>query len=241
MTTKNLREIHNIVSKKLKLSLNDQALLYEYLRYSTSYLTHNTEELDISHSLDIERVNIIHELMSAILDSNNKNSDVIHMITKLIDLIKFHQKNIEKKYIIDRLTGLFNFTYLNEIKPKLEKDEFNLFFFDINGLKLINDTCGHIYGNKIIIEFSKILKKSFRMNDYLFRYGGDEFIAIIIRPKISPWKIFERINDISNDCEFSFSLGWANNNNRTFDETLVLADKEMYKNKGSLKCKSIRK
>lgn len=51
---------------------------------------------------------------------------------------------------------------------------------DIDGLKKINDTHGHEAGSQEIIEFGEILRKSFRNSDVIARFGGDEFVILII-------------------------------------------------------------
>src|ERR1035438_7178073 len=51
---------------------------------------------------------------------------------------------------------------------------------DIDHFKQVNDTRGHLIGSKVLIEMSKILHQHIRVTDYGFRYGGDEFILILV-------------------------------------------------------------
>ena len=61
-----------------------------------------------------------------------------------------------------------------------EKDSFAFVFFDINSFKSINDTYGHLGGDKALITFSSVLINSFKNNEsFLARYGGDEFVAVV--------------------------------------------------------------
>jgi diguanylate cyclase (GGDEF)-like protein len=50
---------------------------------------------------------------------------------------------------------------------------------DIDHFKNINDTFGHIYGDEVLLLFSDLMKKSFRNDDLLFRYGGEEFVVVL--------------------------------------------------------------
>jgi len=50
---------------------------------------------------------------------------------------------------------------------------------DIDHFKRVNDTFGHLYGDEVLLIFSQIMEKTFRYNDFLFRFGGEEFIVIL--------------------------------------------------------------
>ncbi len=101
----------------------------------------------------------------------------------------------------DKLTGLLNRSTFDaqimkiiEFKKSTKKPEeppgskrqkaevprdFWLGIFDIDNFKKINDTFGHVYGDEVLILISRIMTKSFRSDDLLFRYGGEEFVSII--------------------------------------------------------------
>lgn len=90
----------------------------------------------------------------------------------------------------DVLTGLPNRqtleTTLNDILSFYQKNPVSnndlcswLTVIDIDNFKNINDTFGHLYGDEVLIHFSTLMKKTFRYSDFLFRYGGEEFIVIL--------------------------------------------------------------
>lgn len=54
-----------------------------------------------------------------------------------------------------------------------------LAILDIDHFKKINDTWGHLFGDETLLRFSRLLKQSFRSEDQLFRFGGEEFIVIL--------------------------------------------------------------
>ena len=84
---------------------------------------------------------------------------------------------------IDKLTGLENKrAYMNAVEQmndriRWNKASFAVAVFDLNGLKTINDTRGHEYGDMALTDASKILKKVFG-NAHIYRFGGDEFIIL---------------------------------------------------------------
>ncbi len=54
-----------------------------------------------------------------------------------------------------------------------------LAILDIDHFKKINDQFGHVYGDEVLLHFSGVMEKTFRYSDFLFRYGGEEFIVIV--------------------------------------------------------------
>lgn len=83
--------------------------------------------------------------------------------------------------ITDDCTGLFNarhlYTMLDE-QVKLE-EEFTLLFVDLDHFKSVNDTHGHLVGSRLLAEVGGLMKRSLGPNVASFRYGGDEFVALM--------------------------------------------------------------
>ena len=91
---------------------------------------------------------------------------------------------------VDRLTKLYNKTTTEKIcnmklkewntqEGALPESLMAFYIIDLDHFKEVNDTLGHHYGDKVLVEFSKRLRKIFRPNDCVGRFGGDEFIVII--------------------------------------------------------------
>jgi diguanylate cyclase (GGDEF)-like protein len=125
-----------------------------------------------------------------------------------------------------------------------EKDSFAFVFFDINSFKLINDTYGHLNGDKALITFSSLLINSFKKNEvFLARYGGDEFVAIV--HNCDELSIKEDIEHFQNNLSESntqknipyvltASTGYAfypSSHISTTAELIQAADDNMYQNK----------
>ncbi len=98
------------------------------------------------------------------------------------------QKLIDKIYTLsltDDLTGLYNrraFFMLAERYHKLAERENNkllLFFIDLDNMKKINDTYGHLQGDTVLKTIGDILKNTFRESDIIARIGGDEFVILM--------------------------------------------------------------
>jgi diguanylate cyclase (GGDEF)-like protein len=89
------------------------------------------------------------------------------------------------KVIIDPLTGIPNRNFLEHITThwELPQEGLCLMYLDIDRFKLINDTLGHLMGDKLLTSIVKRLKENLQKDDYIIRIGGDEFLLIL--PSIS--------------------------------------------------------
>ena len=94
-------------------------------------------------------------------------------------------ENLYKTTIVDELTGLYNRRGLLTLGnqqvelAKRQNDDIFIFFLDLDGMKIINDTLGHEFGDKALVETSNVMHKSFRTTDILSRIGGDEFVVVL--------------------------------------------------------------
>ena len=87
----------------------------------------------------------------------------------------------------DGLTGLYNrnafdMKVADGLKSLKERAKpFSVVLFDVDKFKSINDTFGHVAGDKVLKEVSACLRETFRKGDFIARYGGDEFVVVIER------------------------------------------------------------
>jgi diguanylate cyclase len=94
-------------------------------------------------------------------------------------------KQFKKAAMRDGLTGLFSrgafdLKFREAIYECREKSKsFALIMFDVDKFKSINDTLGHIAGDKVLKKVAECLEEAFRKDDVIARYGGDEFVAFI--------------------------------------------------------------
>jgi len=99
--------------------------------------------------------------------------------------MRFYTLVLSKETVVDPLTGVYNKKFFYEMAQKEFEyfkrygRKFSLVFIDIDDFKKINDRYGHLSGDMVLQEIAKILQKSVRKNDMVFRFGGEEFIVLL--------------------------------------------------------------
>ena len=105
--------------------------------------------------------------------------------------LKQELSNARREAAIDSLTGLHNRRAfdrrLNELIAEVDglDDGFCMLLLDIDHFKRINDSHGHMVGDKVLSEFSKQISKLTRRSDFLARYGGEEFAILLPGTRIT--------------------------------------------------------
>lgn len=150
--------------------------------------------------------------------------------------------------LTDELTGLYNrrgFMALAERQMKLGRRSGRgmlLFVMDVDGLKQINDSFGHLEGDLVLKRAASVLEETFRDSDVVARLGGDEFAVLAIEAAghseaTIKTRLFERLKSIRADesrYEISLSLGLARfdpGSRTSIEELMVKADQAMYEQK----------
>lgn len=99
-----------------------------------------------------------------------------------------HVERIQELTITDDCTGLYNVRHLYSVLEalvegpdgsELNATAFSLIFIDLDHFKQVNDRHGHLVGSHLLKEVGETLRASLRKQDMVFRYGGDEFVAML--------------------------------------------------------------
>ncbi|RMF42882.1 MAG: diguanylate cyclase [Deltaproteobacteria bacterium] len=164
----------------------------------------------------------------------------------------FRYQGARELIYTDDLTGLYNQRYLEiAIDQEIRRAdryglEFSVLFFDIDYFKKVNDTHGHLSGSRALQEVANLLRRSIREVDIPFRYGGDEFTALLVETGAEGAAIVaERLRraieqhvflrDLDQDTNLTASIGYATypGDAATKKQILQLADNAMYLGKKS--------
>lgn len=177
--------------------------------------------------------------------------DAIENIRKQ-SMLRNAMKRLDEMYIRDSLTGAYNRfgmeRYFAELKKKclVTKSLLQISFVDLDGLKNINDKCGHEEGDRIIKAAAMILQKC-AGKKYVIRYGGDEFVIMGMTKSEKEveeyWKsvvseIAKYNKSQKKKAELSLSYGYDIFNidvNTFLEDCIRVTDKKMYVEKNKKK------
>lgn len=129
--------------------------------------------------------------------------------------LKRSYQRLENMAIIDRLTGVYNRTYLTQwltrevYKKKGAFDVFSILMYDLDQFKEVNDLAGHQMGDRLLQRLTEIIQENLDINAPIFRYGGDEFCVILpgvdLRGAVRAAENLRRIVESSSDLEVKYS------------------------------------
>jgi diguanylate cyclase (GGDEF)-like protein len=150
----------------------------------------------------------------------------------------------------DDLTGVLNRRSLMErldgemAEAARHGDIFAVALCDVDGLKHVNDTAGHLAGNEVLIKVARIMREAVRAEDVVARFGGDEFVLLLPRTGLLPAQaLVSRIESRLREETYhwagrdhplpsvSFGIAWFPEDGRTDDALLAGADQRMYEDK----------
>jgi diguanylate cyclase (GGDEF)-like protein len=194
-------------------------------------LSHGDYDIEIAHS-NIREINLLSTTFENMIVNLREHKNLQHRLA--------HR---------DSLTGLRNTTsykgWVSEFDKKIKEASvsFGVAVLDINNLKEVNDTHGHIFGDELIITASRIICDTFKKSP-VFRIGGDEFCVILQNRDLADIKkLFESFDSEcattyvdKDNVKFPVSVakGFAefdSEKDTQFSDVFERADGEMYKNK----------
>ncbi len=151
------------------------------------------------------------------------------------------KSELERLSITDSLTGLFNQRQFHAklkdevARAKRQKTKLGLILLDLDNFKNYNDEHGHLAGDDLLQRFSQIIKNQVRENvDSCYRYGGDEFVIILIDADTEAYqRIGARIKSIfKKEFNETVSIGCSVfSEDMTAEEFLAVTDKKLYEGK----------
>lgn len=236
---------------------DDNIILYEN-EIATKFFNNDTQT---QLNNDLKNFVIVNEKTYLYLNTNNRkyyiqirkehvsyngNESSIFFIDDITK--QYLQSNaLEQMAFLDELTGLQNRRALKEfyedIYDELDNNNYILGMLDIDKFKIVNDTYGHLVGDKVLKFLSETFKSRLRQKDSIYRYGGEEFILLLNNISLKNAKnLLERIDKtfcelIETELKFkcTFSCGLVNitqlNRDESLDNLILITDELLYKAK----------
>lgn len=259
-----LEKCRSVLGKSDRLELYSEKLLDELIikreeLKSIPCLTVKVESCYYYYmNLGLKRNQFYFTIFSA--PSEIQTEDLIYLSNFIASHLKIMEK-FEDLYKsrelihIDDVTGLYNQRKLYKDLTALveqyqqEKDPFCVLFIDIDHFKKVNDNYGHLIGTKLLENVARDVKGLLRDSDISYRYGGDEFVIILVNSdgvsgKVVGERILSKIRstnytfevkDHKKVLQLSVSIGVAEfpTDAKNAEEVLTIADRMMYEAKES--------
>ncbi len=176
--------------------------------------------------------------------SNNRQ---LQEIEKQRNQLIADENQLRELSVRDSLSGLFNRRYMEEtfdreiLRAIRKQQSLSVIMTDIDGFKVINDSVGHVLGDKVLVKVSHFLMQNIRASDVACRYGGDEFCLIMpdcsleegnrradaLRAKMETIP-FNQEEDGIEKVTLSFGVAALPDNGMTREELLNAADSALY-------------
>ncbi len=225
------RQRGNVIIKDVEEVKDTDPLAYEYL------VPQDIHSLVVNPIMNQDKIigfygvdNPPRELLNHISILFRIVGHFIGSLLKRRDLVK----RLENLSMNDQMTQVGNRHAMHEYQKNLRKgDSVGIIYFDVMGLKKVNDTEGHQAGDRLLLRACECIKKYFGRQK-MFRLGGDEFL--VITKDIGKAEIEKRIADLKIDMverEARMALGfvWEDNYSGDYDAVLAQADNIMYEDK----------
>lgn len=191
----------------------------------------------IEYDLELESGKFSYEMRMV----KSRSNEVI-AIARNITEDKMRRERVEFLSYHDQLTGLYNRRFFVEELHRLDVERnypLCIIMADVNGLKLINDSFGHVVGDELLIKVAEVFREACRADEIISRIGGDEFVILI--PKIEnkhTEQLIERIQELAasvnvSSVNLSVSIGWdvKKSHHEDVQEIFNRAEDMMYRKK----------
>jgi diguanylate cyclase len=210
------------------------------------------EKIKLAQLLQNQNIQNVNKLSiqttNAISAIEQKDEDLLAHVLLETQSLRLEIEKLKQNMYQDELTSVYNRKWLNDTYTQEDSDILissgTLALIDLNYFKIINDTYGHIIGDKVLVYITQQLKKT---KEPIMRYGGDEFI-VLFSSSTSKEDAINALNAIREtilhkqlkikDSTFktSFSFGVCEfKNGEVLSKIIELADKNMYYDKIQIK------
>jgi diguanylate cyclase (GGDEF)-like protein len=241
-TKRSLYECYRSLSSAYKAAGDHKNALEAFEKFYEVY----KEVFDEQESNRIESLEIMHQVETA-----NKDAEIYRLknvaLQNEIEEREKAQDALKKLATTDPLTGLSNRRFFFEVASvefqyaKAKRSSLALILLDIDLFKKVNDRYGHAVGDRVLVILAELMRESFRKEDVIARYGGDEFVVLL--PGLDLEKARSIASRIENKIEqhsmrvenHSFTVGvsvgvaaYEGRKDSNIESILYRADMDMY-------------
>ncbi len=233
--TNNLQEIADTSRESLDAFQNQ-------IEKHDGYIDQSIEAIE---EKDVQKMGQLKEKIHDLEEENRHLKEILEENRKRLELIENEFKKQAKEAEIDELTKVYNRkAFQKDIEAMdLSKIPYSLIIVDVDNFKKINDTFGHLVGDKILQELGEIFNTYVRTGTKVYRYGGEEFVIILPHTDLEgAKKLALRLKEViahhavkledEKSLTFTASFGVAQKREgESYKEVLERADEALYQAK----------
>lgn len=234
-------EKEDVINKKDIDIVKDSKLIKKIVETDSRVIYNKTKEVNRIKIKDNHSIKYMESIKTPVLDSKGEVWGIVGVSRDITSRILL-ERDLKRLSYRDKLTGVYNRAYFDKKVEDMNKDSYfplSLIVGDVDGLKIVNDTLGHLKGDELLIKITNILKKVCKKENIIVRWGGDEFVILLPNTEYEEAKtLCEKIKYVCKmeehkDIPLSISLGCSTKRslNQSIDDVLKEAEDEVYRQK----------
>lgn len=231
----------DVINKRDIEIAKDIKLIKKIVETDSKVIENKTKEVNRIKIKDNDSIKYMESIKTPILDGDGEVWGIVGVSRDITSRILL-ERDLKKLSYTDKLTGVYNRAYFDKKIEDMNKESylpFSIIMGDVDGLKIVNDTLGHLKGDELLIKITDVLKKACKKDNLIVRWGGDEFVILL--PNTEHEDARALCKKIKDECKkedykyipLSMSLGCSTKKsiNQDIDDILKEAEDEVYKQK----------
>ncbi len=184
---KEFRDIIDLLSKAMTGLNTDNQSFYQRVYDHSEKLEQITLLNDIK-KIKNELENEVSQIRKSVSEQKKLGNKQIELLANQVDSLRSELEKTKTQMNTDALTGVMNRSAMDQCIDELfeqsfvHRSSFALMLLDIDNFKQINDTHGHLIGDRVLVAFAQKCRTLIRSDDFIARFGGEEFIILL--PKV---------------------------------------------------------
>jgi diguanylate cyclase len=181
---KEFRDIIDLLTKGMA-SVDAENQIFNQKIYKQSEKIEKITLLDDIKKIKTALKHEIEKVRETIREKQTKDREQLEVLTRQVEALNVDLEKAKEESMKDGLTGVYNRLAFDRYMKNLEErntvtqQPFSILVLDIDDFKVINDTYGHTIGDRVILALIQKCTKVIRKEDFLARYGGDEFVIVL--------------------------------------------------------------
>jgi diguanylate cyclase len=250
---KELRDIIELLTKAMA-NLDVENRDFYHRVNDQSEKIENITRLDDIKKIKTALAHEVSQMKDMVNQKKTQDRRQVQLLSGQVDSLRQELEKTRVKSMTDGLTGIYNREAFDDTlaelieRSRVMHTTFSLLMLDLDDFKQVNDTYGHIIGDRVLMVFTQKCRTSIRGDDYIARYGGEEFAMILPGASLkNAIKKGRQICDsvasakyaIDSNCKedtlsITVSIGITEfHKDDTPESVIERADKALYKAKGS--------